>query len=201
MKKFWSLAIIGATLTCGLAACSNTSSGDVTSPTVPVDTGSTSSADSTNTSSGDSTTTSVTPAEYKLDFTTLDENSTVENAFSADWLTLGEYTNVYSNAGTGGCHQKEYGLVKMGTAKAEGVVNFTTVEKFTQCKVVTHDFYALSDTYPTNSNSLAINGDSKLSPYNAEGQGEEVVYTFEGTDNFTFTSNKRVYIWSIEFIK
>ena len=89
----------------------------------------------------------------------------------------------------------------MGTAKAEGVVNFTTTEKFTQCKVITHDFYALSDTYPTNSNSLAVNEDSKLSPYNAEGKGEEVVYTFEETDSFTFTSNKRVYIWSIEFIK
>ena len=184
MKKIWSIAFIGAMLAGGvLTACNKTVSDD----------------------KGDDSTTIIGGDEvketYKLDFTTLTDSSTVENAFTADWLTLGTYENIYASAGTGGCHASEYGLVKMGTSKNNGVINLTTTENFTQCKVVCHDFYALSDTYPTNSNKLDINGIEKLSPYNAEGTGEELVWTFDANNSFTFTSSKRVYLWSIEFIK
>ena len=85
MKKFWSLAIIGATLACGLTACNNTNGGDSTSNnTSDGDSTSTTIPTDSTTSDGDSTTVPITPVEYKLDFTTLDGNSTVENAFSAD---------------------------------------------------------------------------------------------------------------------
>ena len=77
-------------------------------------------------------------------------------------------------------------------------MTLTCVKPIKKVVIKAHDFYAKSDAYPTNSNSIKVNDIEKLAPYNAEGNGEDLEFEFvEGASTINLVTNKRVYMWTI----
>ena len=138
------------------------------------------------------------------DFSTLTSSSTAETAFANDTVSATySSTNgkVYFNGtGDGGAHPKANGMIKVGTGKVDGDFTLTYADdvKITKVVIVCHDFYKLSDAYPTNSNTISVNGSEPvLLPYNADGAGEEMTFEIAETNVVSFTFHYRAYIWSI----
>ena len=113
---------------------------------------------------------------------------------------VGNISKIYKSAGAGGAHANEEGVIKTGTAKANGTMTITCTEPVKSISFVCHDFYKPSEQYPTNSNKIIINGVEKLAPYNTDAVGEDLEFVFdEPTDTINFEAN-RVYIWSLTII-
>lgn len=116
--------------------------------------------------------------------------------------SVSEVSKVYKSTGTSGAHPNEDGILKLGTAKANGTFTLELKEAISKIEIKCHDFYAKSDDHPTNSNSIAINGDEKLTPYNETGEGELLTWEFvEPVSSIALVANKRVYIWEITLTK
>lgn len=213
MKSLLKLLSIGL-LTASLASCispqpetppTSLPSEDSTTSTAPIE--STDSA--TSTTPIESTTTSTeptpepTPAALTLDFSSITESATyTDDTMNAAWgneaLTFSGVSAVYAGAGAGGCHANEFGLIKMGKSKEVGTFTVTTAESFAKVIVNCHGFYAPTEEYPNNANKFDVNGTTVDAPFNATGAAEALKFTAtEPTKTWTFTSMKRVYIWSI----
>ena len=212
LLKFLSIGLLTASLaSCGgispqpeVPPTSSPSEDSVTS-TTPIE--STDSA--TSTAPIESTTTSTeptpepAPAALTLDFSTITKSLTYnDESMNAAWgseaLTISGVSAVYAGAGAGGCHENEFGLIKMGKSKAVGTFTVTTTEAFAKVTVNCHGFYAPSEKFPNNSNKFDVNGTTVDAPFNDTGAAEALEFTpAEPTKTWTFTSMNRVYIWSI----
>lgn len=110
-------------------------------------------------------------------------------------------TKIYECNGDGGARPNATGLLKTGTSSANGqlVLTFEEGKKATKVEIKCHDFYKLSDSFPTNSNKVAVNGsDAVLAPYNADATGEVLTFNLDGTTNVvTFDFTSRVVIYEI----
>ena len=143
------------------------------------------------------------PAALTLDFSTITESATyndasMNEAWGSEALTISNVSAVYAGAGVGGCHANEVGLIKMGTSKKQGTLTVTTSEPFAKVVVNCHGFYVPSEKYPNNDNKFDVNGITVDAPFNATGAAEELEFTLtEPATSWTFTSMNRVYIWSI----
>ena len=143
------------------------------------------------------------PAALTLDFSTITESVTyndasMNEAWGNDALTISNVSAVYASAGVGGCHANEVGLIKMGTSKKQGTFTVTTSEPFAKVLVNCHGFYTPSEKYPNNDNRFDVNGITVDAPFNATGAAEDLEFTLtEPATSWTFTSMNRVYIWSI----
>ena len=121
-------------------------------------------------------------------------------ADNADSLVSVAATNAYFGTGDGGCHANEASIVKLGKSKEDGTLTLTFADtvQFTKVEVSCHDFYSLSDSFPTNSNTLSVNGSAAvLAPYNAEGTAGTLTFDITASNVIEFKASKRVYIWSI----
>lgn len=143
------------------------------------------------------------PAVLTLDFSTVSESASYsDESMNAAWgneaLTISGVSAVYAGAGAGGCHENEFGLIKMGKSKDVGTFTVTTTEAFAKVTVNCHGFYAPSEKFPNNANKFDVNGTTVDAPFNTTGAAEALEFTpAEPTKTWTFTSMKRVYIWSI----
>lgn len=143
------------------------------------------------------------PAALTLDFSTITENATyndasMNEAWGNEALTISNVSAVYAGAGVGGCHANEVGLIKMGTSKKQGTFTVTTSEPFAKVVVNCHGFYVPSEKFPNNDNKFDVNGTTVDAPFNATGAAENLEFTpAEPATSWTFTSMNRVYIWSI----
>lgn len=119
----------------------------------------------------------------------------------ASGLTNVTVSKVYKGTGSGGAHPDQGGLLKLGTGKAQGQIVLTFAEgtKVVKVELVCHDFYKMSEQYPTNSNKISVNGcEAVLAPYNADGTMEKVSFEFATASNvITIDTNNRIYIEKI----
>ena len=92
-----------------------------------------------------------------------------QKAGAGDVLTAVELTKVYDGNGTGGAFPNTAGFLKCGTGKVDGAMTLTFAKKVVKVEITCHDWYTKSDSYPTNSNTIAVNGgEAKLAPYTTD---------------------------------
>ena len=113
-----------------------------------------------------------------LDFTGLtgvgteitdDALSVFQGAASTTGLTAVTLTKVYDGNGTGGAFPNTAGMLKLGTSKVDGAMELTFDKKVAKVEITCHDWYTKSDNYPTNSNTVAVNGSAaQLAPYTTD---------------------------------
>ena len=99
---------------------------------------------------------------------------------------------VYDGNATGGAFENTPALIKMGKSGGNGniTLNFAAATNIAKAVVSCHDWYAASDSYPTNSNSLVVNGESQLAPYTTTSTPGELTYEFEtASDVLTISTN------------
>ena len=206
MKSLLKFLSIGL-LTASLASCASpqpevpptsSPSEDSVTSTAPIE-----STDSATSTASTEPTPEPAPAALTLDFSTIDKSVTYnDESMNAAWgseaLTISGVSAVYAGAGAGGCHENEFGLIKMGKSKAVGTFTVTTAEPFAKVTINCHGFYAPSEKFPNNSNKFDVNGTTVDAPFNETGAAEALEFTpAEPTKTWTFTSMNRVYIWSI----
>ena len=213
MKSLLKFLSIGL-LTASLASCvspqpevpsTSSPSEDSATSTAPIE--STDSATSTapieSTTASTEPTPEPAPAALTLDFSTITKSLTYnDESMNAAWgseaLTISGVSAVYAGAGAGGCHENEFGLIKMGKSKGVGTFTVNTAEAFAKVTVNCHGFYAPSEKFPNNSNKFDVNGTTVDAPFNDTGAAEALEFTpAEPTKTWTFTSMNRVYVWSI----
>lgn len=117
-----------------------------------------------------------------------------------DVLEAVALTKIYDGNGTGGAYPETAGLLKTGTSKAAGqiVLDFAEGTEVTKVEITCHDWYKKSDSYPTNSNTVAVNaGEAVYAPYNEEGTAEALVFEIEASNTVTIDVTNRVFIFSI----
>ena len=120
---------------------------------------------------------------------------------TANSLTAVTATKVYEGNGQGGAYENQSGFLKMGASKENGELTLTFADgvKVTKVEITCHDWYTQSDTYPTNSNTVAVNDSTPvLAPYNQNGTPEVMTFTLEEATNIVkIVSAKRIFVFSI----
>lgn len=109
-------------------------------------------------------------------------------------------TKVYNGNGTGGAYEKTAGLLKFGTGSANGelAMTFDVTASIVKVDLLCHDWYTKSEQYPTNSNTVSVNGsEAVLAPYNESGTFEVLSFDLSGTNTVTITSVKRIFLKEI----
>ena len=203
MKSLLKFLSIGL-LTASLASCVSPQP-EVPATSSPSEDSATSTAPIESTDSATSTepTPEPAPAALTLDFSTITKSLTyTDESMNAAWgseaLTISGVSAVYAGAGAGGCHENEFGLIKMGKSKGVGTFTVNTTEAFAKVTVNCHGFYAPSEKFPNNSNKFDVNGTTVDAPFNGIGAAEALEFApAEPTKTWTFTSMNRVYVWSI----
>lgn len=120
---------------------------------------------------------------------------------TANSLTSVTATKVYEGNSSGGAYENQSGFLKMGASKENGELTLTFADgiKVTKVEITCHDWYTQSDTYPTNSNTVAVNDSTPvLAPYNQNGTPEVMTFTLEEATNIVkIVSAKRIFVFSI----
>ena len=109
-------------------------------------------------------------------------------------------SKIYPGNADGGAHKGENGYLKSGTSKVAGQIVLTYAEgvKVTKVDVVCHDWYAKSEKYPTNSNTVSVNGsEAVLAPYNETGACDTLSFNVSETNVVTIDLVNRVWISKI----
>lgn len=105
-------------------------------------------------------------------------------------VTVTEATKIANGNSSGGIGSAS-GLLKFGSGKVNGVLEFTVSKAFKKAVINCHSFYKSSESYPTNTtNYFAVNdGTAQAAPYNENATGEDVTFTISGTTLKIETSN------------
>ena len=109
-------------------------------------------------------------------------------------------TRIYDGNGTGGAYEDTAGLLKTGTSSATGQIVFTLDGLANKVEILCHDFYKKSSSYPTNSNTVAVNdSEAVLAPYNTSATFGTLEFELaEASKTITIDINKRVFIKEIK---
>ncbi len=122
-------------------------------------------------------------------------------ATNSKYLKKVSTTKIYRGSTNGGGLEGKDGYLKLGTSKAQGQIVLTYAEgvKVTKVEIYCHDWYAKTDKYPTNSNTVSVNGsEGQLAPYNETGAVGMLTFELaEASNVLTIDSNKRVFISKI----
>lgn len=125
----------------------------------------------------------------------------VFNAATTDTQLVSVTTSkVYPGNADGGCHKGENGYLKTGTSKVPGQIVLTYGEgvKVVKVEIVCHDWYSKSEKYPTNSNTVSVNGsEAVLAPYNETGACDTLSFDVAETNVVTIDLVNRVWISKI----
>ena len=118
---------------------------------------------------------------------------------SADVLTSVTVENIYDGNGDGGAHPQASGFIKAGKSKTDGTLTLDFGDKkVVKIEIKCHDWYTKSDSYPTNSNTVSVNGsDEVLAPYNEAGTPDVLTFTVDNASSVTIVANDRVFIFEI----
>ena len=110
-------------------------------------------------------------------------------------------TKIYAGNGTGGAYPEQGGFLKAGTGKLNGQIVLTYADdvKVSKVEIVCHDWYTKSDKYPTNSNTVAVNGSEPvLAPYAEDGTPDTLTFELAESSNVvTIDTNLRAFIFKI----
>ena len=111
-----------------------------------------------------------------------------------------ETTKVYNGNGTGGAYENTAGLLKTGTSSATGQIVLTLDGLANKVEILCHDFYKKSSSYPTNSNTVAVNdSEAVLAPYNTSATFGTLEFELaEASKTITIDINKRIFIKEIK---
>ena len=141
----------------------------------------------------------VTEKTLTIDFSTatgtgtqVSDAATFVNTYaSVNILKSATATNVYDGNGAGGKWENTKGLVKMGTSKKNGVLTLTFNEGVKVSKVVLNCYAwnsGKTDKVTVGTSTVALpNGDA----------AEDLEFTLGGVNEFTITSAKRMFLFSI----
>lgn len=146
---------------------------------------------------------------HRYDFSTLTAKGTAfktESAYSAFLSSavngasivtgVTEVTNVYDGSGDGTgniAYLNTAGLVKFGKSKGNGKLVLTLASNAKKVTINCFDFYTKTEAYPTNSNYLSVNGDSKLLPYaETAGKGDLVYNLASPSSTLTIETSNSV---------
>ena len=117
-------------------------------------------------------------------------------------LTAVALTKIFEGTGSGGSKPNTAGILKTGTKDVNGKFVLTFDRKVASVQIKVHDFFVPSDTYPTNTTNIVVNGsDAQTVAYNAE--GTPGVLTFDLTtasETVTIDCNGRMYIYEIVIV-
>lgn len=117
-------------------------------------------------------------------------------------LTAVALTKIYDGTGSGGSKPNTAGILKVGTSKLGGQFVLTFDRNVASVQIKVHDFYVPSDSHPTNSTNIVVNGsDAQTVPYNAD--GTPGVLTFDLTTaskTVTIDCSARMYIYEIVIV-
>lgn len=107
---------------------------------------------------------------------------------------------VTSGNGTGGAYANSAGFIKFSTGSKNGSLTLELDGLVNKVEIVAHDWNKKSDSFPTNSNALAINGgESQLVPYNTTGTGETLTFNLAtASDTIAIAATGRSFVWSIK---
>ncbi len=160
------------------------------------------------TSSGGGQSTDHLSAVIDLDYTGLTakgELLTSSNALSIlgqsnSHVTAIEATRIYNGNGSGGAYANTAGLLKTGTADVAGQIKFTLDGTANKVEILCHDFYKKSSQYPTNSNTISVNGsETQLAPYNESATFDTLTFDLPvATNEITIDITNRVFIKEIK---
>lgn len=157
------------------------------------------------------------PASHlaRYDFSVLTDNgvkldtTTLKNAFTSSYKDgtagniLSEVTlveNVYSGNGSGGANAGKTGLLKFGTSSKAGKFSIKLSQTISSVTLSYHDFYKVSESNPTTTNTFQVNDVVKPNPYNSTASPESILFNLTATtDTLTFTANGRSVLFSIIF--
>lgn len=110
-------------------------------------------------------------------------------------------TNIYDGNGDGGAYANQSGFLKTGTSKKTGqlVLTFLEEKKVAKVEIKCHDWFKKSDSYPTNSNKVAVNGSNAvLAPYNETGAASVLTFDLTNASNvITIDITSRIFIFEI----
>ena len=126
----------------------------------------------------------------------------MQGALGADSAVLEAttLTKIYDGNGKGGAYENTAGLLKAGTSKAAAqiVLDFAEGIDVTKVEISCHDWYKKSADYPTNSNTIAVNGGEAIyAPYTEDGTAGTLAFDIEESNTVTIDINKRAFIFSI----
>lgn len=157
-----------------------------------------------------------TGASVTFDFTQLNKKGTeikadealsvFNSVASGGGLTaITDIVKIYNGNGQGGAHPNSSGFIRCGKSDTAGELVLTFDKKVAKVEILCHDWYAKSDSYPTNKNQITINGGAaQLAPYNETGASEMMTFNLDGSSNtidFDFTSTEgnigRVFIFKM----
>ena len=114
--------------------------------------------------------------------------------------TVGNVSTVYNGNGSGGAFENQGGFLKLGSSKNDAVIelDFGTTQ-ISKVIIVNHDWYKKSSQFPTNSNSLVVNGNSQLATYTEEGTFGNTTFDITASSSITINSDGRVFVQAIYF--
>lgn len=117
-------------------------------------------------------------------------------------LTAVALTKIYDGTGSGGSKPNTAGILKTGTSSVNGQFVLTFNRKVASVQIKVHDFYVPSDSHPTNTTNIVVNGsDGQTVAYNAD--GTPGVLTFDlgtASETVTIDCNGRMYIYEIVIV-
>ena len=111
-----------------------------------------------------------------------------------------ELTKIYDGNASGGAYANTAGFLKTGTSSVAGKIKLTLDGLANKVEILCHDFNKKSDSYPTNSNTFAVNNSAtQLAPYNETATFETLTFELaEASKTITIDINKRAYIKEIK---
>lgn len=110
-------------------------------------------------------------------------------------------TRIYDGNASGGAYENTAGFLKTGTSSVAGQIVFTLDGLANKVEITCHDFYKKSSSYPTNSNTISVNGsEAVLAPYNTSATFGTLEFELaEASKTITIDINNRVFIKEIKF--
>ena len=139
------------------------------------------------------------------DYSTVSADAALEAFLEAEDnnnLKSVEAANIYAgNNGTSGAFPSQGGFLRAGSSKKAGqlVLTFTDTAKVTKVEIKCHDWYTKSESHPTNSNKVAVNGsEAVLAPYTDDATPGVLTFELDGTSNVvTIDTTNRAFIFKI----
>ena len=149
--------------------------------------------------------TKLTETASELDATAALEkfNSCVSSDPTAKVTSVSDISKVYigDTSTSDAPYASKAGYLKLGTSKVNGSITLVLNNDVSKVIISCHDWFAKSDSYPTNDRPVTVNEVKKDLPYNEAATPEDVEFELkEASKTITISSTKRALIFGITFV-
>ena len=117
----------------------------------------------------------------------------------AEQIKKASAVKVYDGNGTGGALENTAGLLKFGSSKENGVLTLKIGGLANRVTLKAHDFYVISEKYPTTKDTIKVNGVEQAMPYLAEATPTEVTFEIPEDDDIEISFVGRGYLFEATF--